>query len=166
MSTKRLDQSQSLTMEIVDLQQQALERYIARSSERERIASELQTKNPLEVDTSERVALRKTLIDPQDGLAIERIIGRDDLFPISYLEAGLQAANPVCRIVICDRIGRVLGHATGFLVSPSLLLTNNHVLENYDTAKFSVAQFNYEVGLHLKERPMKTFRFSHLSVYL
>ena len=160
MSTKRLDQSQSLTMELVDLQQQALDRYIARSSERERIASELQTKNPLEVDTSERVALRKTLIDPQDGLAIERIIGRDDLFPISYLEAGLQAANPVCRIVICDRIGRVLGHATGFLVSPSLLLTNNHVLENYDTAKFSVAQFNYEVGLDLKERPMKTFRFT------
>ena len=160
MSTKRLDQSQSLTMELVDLQQQALERYIARSSERERIASELQTKNPLEVDTSERVALRKTLIDPRDGLAIERIIGRDDLFPISYLEAGLQAANPVCRIVIRDRIGRVLGHATGFLVSPSLLLTNNHVLENYDTAKFSVAQFNYEVGLDLKERPMKTFRFT------
>ena len=160
MSTKRLEQSQSLTMELVDLQQQALERYIARSSERERIASELQTKNPLEVDTSERVALRKTLIAPRDGLAIERIIGRDDLFPISYLEAGLQAANPVCRIVIRDRIGRVLGHATGFLVSPSLLLTNNHVLENYDTATFSVAQFNYEVGLDLKERPMKTFRFT------
>src|SRR4051794_18084869 len=105
MSTKRLDKSQRLTMNLVNLQQQyALERYIARSSERERIAGELQTKNPLEVDTSERVALRKALIDPRDGLAIERIIGRDDLFPISYLEAGLQAANPVCRIVIRDRI--------------------------------------------------------------
>jgi endonuclease G len=161
MSTIGLDKFQSFHMDLVDLQrQQALKRYITRSSERERIASELQTKNPLEVDTPERVALRKAIIDPRDGLAIERIIGQDDLFPISYLEAGLQAANPVCRIEIRDRIGRVLGHATGFLVSPTLLLTNNHVLENYDTAQFSVAQFNYEIGLDLKERPMKSFRFT------
>ncbi|GGA18473.1 DNA/RNA non-specific endonuclease [Psychrobacillus lasiicapitis] len=161
MSIKRLEKFQSYNMNLVDLQQQqALKRYIARSSERERIASELQTKNPLEVDTPERVTLRKAIIDPRDGLAIERIIGQDDLFPISYLEAGLQAARPVCRIEIRDRIGRVLGHATGFLVSPSLLLTNNHVLENYDSAQFSRAQFNYEVDLDLKERPMKTFRLT------
>ncbi|MDI2589726.1 DNA/RNA non-specific endonuclease [Psychrobacillus sp. NEAU-3TGS] len=161
MSIKRLDKFQSYNMSLVDLQQQqALKRYIARSSERERIASELQIKNPLEVDTPERVTLRKAIIDPRDGLAMERIIGQDDLFPISYLEAGLQAARPVCRIEIRDRIGRVLGHATGFLVSPSLLLTNNHVLENYDTAQFSRAQFNYEVDLDLKERPMKTFRLT------
>jgi endonuclease G, mitochondrial len=161
MSIKRLDKSQSFNMDLVDLQrQQALKRYIARSGERERIASELQTKNPLEVDTPERVALRKAIINPRDGLAIERIIGQNDLFPISYLEAGRRAANPVCRIEIRDRIGEVLGHATGFLVSPSLLLTNNHVLENYDAAQFSVAQFNYEVNLDLKERPMKSFRLT------
>ena len=161
MSIIRLVNSQSFNLDLVDLQrQQALKRYIARSSERERIASELQTKNPLEVDTPVRVALRKAIIDPRDGLAIERIIGQNDLFPISYLEAGRRAANPVCRIEIRDNIGRVLGHATGFLVSPSLLLTNNHVLENYDTAQFSVAQFNYEVDLDLKERPMKSFRLT------
>lgn len=167
MSTNRLDTFQSQTMDLVNLQQQqALNRYIARSSERERIAGELQTKNPMEVDTPERVALRKAIIDPRYGLAIERIIGRDDLFPISYLEAGLQAANPVCRIEIRDRIGRVLGHATGFLVSPSLLLTNNHVMENVDTAQFSVAQFNYEVGLDLKERPMKSFRLIPKRIFI
>ena len=161
MSIKRLDDSRNLTMDLVDLQrQQALERYIARSSERERIASELLTKNPFEVDTPERVSLRKAIIDPRDGLAIERIIGQNDLLPISYLEAGRRAANPVCRIEIRDRLGRVLGHATGFLVSPSLLLTNNHVLENYDVAQFSVAQFDYEVDLDLKERPMKSFRLT------
>ena len=161
MSIIRQINSQSFNMDLVGLQrQQALKRYIERSSERERIASELQTKNPLEVDTPERVAFRKAIIDPRDGLAIERIIGQNDLFPISYLEAGRRAANPVCRIEIRDRIGRVLGHATGFLVSPSLLLTNNHVLENYETARFSVAQFNYEVDLDLKERPMKSFRLT------
>jgi len=161
MSIKRLEKYLNFNMDLVDLQQQqALTRYITRFSERERIASELQTKNPLEVDTPERVAFRKSMIDPRDGLAIERIIGQDDLLPISYLAAGLQAANPVCRIEIRDRIGKVLGHATGFLVSPSLLLTNNHVLDNYNTAQVSVAQFNYEIDLNLKERPMKSFRFT------
>jgi endonuclease G len=161
MTIKRLDEFRKFNMNLVDLQQQqALNRYIARSVERERIASELQGKNPFEVDTPERVALRKAIIDPRDGLAIERIIGREDIFPISYLEAGLKAAASVCRIEIRNSIGKVLGYGTGFLVSPSLLLTNNHVLENNATAQFSVAQFNYEVDLKLKERLMKSFRLT------
>lgn len=161
MTIKRLNEFRKFNMNLVDLQQQqALKRYIERSVERERIASELQGKNPFEVDTPERVALRKAIIDPRDSLAIERIIGREDLFPISYLEAGLKAAASVCRIEIRDSISRVLGYGTGFLVSPSLLLTNNHVLENYDTAHFSVAQFNYEVDLDLNERLKKSFRLT------
>ncbi|QBP42811.1 DNA/RNA non-specific endonuclease [Paenisporosarcina antarctica] len=161
MSNKQLDEFQKFNMNLLELQQQqALKRYILRSDERERMARELKSKNPLEVDTPERVALRKSIINPRDGLAIERIIGREDLFPISYLEAGLKAATSVCRIEIRDRIGRVLGYGTGFLVSPSLLLTNNHVLENYDTAQSSVAQFNYEIDLDLNERPMKSFRLT------
>lgn len=161
MYIKQLDEIQKFTTNLLESQQQqALKRYILRSDERERIASELKDKNPLEVDTPERVALRKSIIKPRDGLAIERIIGREDLFPISYLEAGLKAATSVCRIEIRDRIGRVQGYGTGFLVSPSLLLTNNHVLENNDNAQFSVAQFNYEVDLDLKERPMKSFRLT------
>ena len=161
MNIKRLDEIRKFNMNLVDLQQQhALKRYIERSGERDRIASELQGKNPFEVDTAERVALRKAIIDPRDELAIERIIGEEDLFPISYLEAGLKAATSVCRIEIRDSIGRVLGYGTGFLVSPTLLLTNNHVLENADTAQVSVAQFNYEMDLNLNERLKKSFRLT------
>ncbi|BBB92003.1 MAG TPA: DNA/RNA non-specific endonuclease [Methylomusa anaerophila] len=148
-----------INQDLVTAQQQnALKRYIERTAERERIANELQTKNSLEVDTPQRTAMRKTLINPRDGLAMERLIGESDLFPTSYLEAGLKASKPVCRIEIRDHIGRVLGHGTGFLVSPSLLLTNNHVLENVDAARFSLAQFNYEVDLNLMPRQVKSFR--------
>jgi endonuclease G len=139
-------------------EQNSLKRYIGRTSERERIANKLSTQSPLEVDTSYRVAIRKTLINPRDGLSMERIIGESDLFPISYLEAGLKAGKSVCRIEIRDSIGRVLGHGTGFLVAPSLLLTNNHVLDNEDVARFSLAQFNYEVDLNLMPRQIKSFR--------
>ncbi len=81
MSTKRHERFQTSNMDLVDLQQQqALKRNIARSSEREQIASELQTKRPLEVDSPKRVALRKAMLNPRDGLAMERIIGNNDLF--------------------------------------------------------------------------------------
>ncbi|TKI12518.1 endonuclease [Bacillus wiedmannii] len=159
MSIIQWNKFQSLSNGFVTMQQQqALERYIARSNEREYTVSELQTKNPFEISKPERVDFRKALIDPRDGLALERIIGENDLVPISYLEAGLNAAKPVCRIEVRDNIGRVLGHGTGFLVSPSLLLTNNHVLENEDSALFSLAQFNYELDLNQKERDIKNFR--------
>ncbi|MFB8331533.1 DNA/RNA non-specific endonuclease [Bacillus wiedmannii] len=144
----------------------ALERYIERSSERKHTASELQNKIPIEISKPERSAFRKSIISPRDGLALERLIGESDLFPISYLERGLKAANPVCRIEVRDRIGRVLGYGTGFLVSPTLLLTNNHVLENEDMALFSLAQFNYELDLNNTEREIKNFRLNPKRLFI
>jgi len=160
LSVKSYQDFPRLNKNLVDKQEQnSLKRYIDRRSEREHIASRLSTQSPLEVDTSYRVAIRKTLINPRDGLSMKRIIGESDLFPISYLEAGVKAGKSVCRIEIRDSIGRVLGHGTGFLVAPSLLLTNNHVLDNEDVARFSLAQFNCEVDLNLMPRQIKSFRF-------
>ncbi|TFE24559.1 DNA/RNA non-specific endonuclease [Cohnella luojiensis] len=156
----RGDQLPQINGDLVAMQQQqALRRYIERTGIRENSAHELKSKSPLEVDTRERASFRRAIINPLDGLAIERIIGNNDLFPISYLEGGLKAGRAVCRIEVRDRLGRVLGYGTGFLVSPCLLLTNNHVLENEDAALFSLGQFNYELGLDLKERRAVNFRF-------
>lgn len=144
----------------------ALDRYIERSGEREHATNELQTKIPIEISKPERVAFRKSIINPRDGLALERIIGESDLFPISYLERGLKAAKSVCRIEVRDRVGRVLGYGTGFLVSSTLLLTNNHVLEDEDTALFSLAQFNYELDLNNTEREIKNFRLNPKRLFI
>jgi endonuclease G len=145
--------------EAIERQQaEALKRYRTSTAIRDRNEQDLKTKSLFEVDTADRVSLRRSLIDPRDGLTMERLIGASDLFPVSYLEAGLRAAKSVCRIEIRDSIGRVLGYGTGFLVSPSLLLTNNHVLEDGDAARYSLAQFNYETDLNLLPRPIKSFR--------
>ncbi|MDP3564619.1 MAG: serine protease, partial [Methanoregula sp.] len=145
--------------EAVERQQaEALRRYNESAAIRNRNKAELKSKTVLEVDTPKRVSARRDLIDPRDGLTLERLIGNSDLFPISYLEAGLRAAKSVCRIEMRDSIGRVLGYGTGFLVSPSLLLTNNHVLETEDAARYSLAQFNYETDLNLLPRPIRSFR--------
>lgn len=71
-------------------------------------------------------------------LSQERIIGTSDLLDITYLELAIAVGRAVARIQIGS------AHATGFLVGPELLITNNHVLENEEDARRAVAQFDYQ----------------------
>ena len=95
-------------------------------------------------ETAEKMETRMDEIDDHDGLALERIIYQNDLFPISYLQSGFNVGNSICRIALSDRVGRIIGYGTGFLISPSLLMTNNHVLDRRETALYSTAEFNYQ----------------------
>jgi len=75
---------------------------------------------------------------------LERIIGKDMIMEVNYLEAGHIAARAVGRVLI--RNGQA-GFGTGFLVSPRLLLTNNHVLPNREVAAASRVEFNFQRNL-------------------
>jgi endonuclease G len=79
-------------------------------------------------------------------VGLERIIGRNMLMEVKYLEAGGVAARSVGRVLIRDSQDRSLGFGTGFLVAPGLLLTNNHVLSSADIAGASQVEFNYQRG--------------------
>lgn len=133
-------------------------RYQARAAARLQLQQALETESPLAVDTKERVRLRLSTIDPRDGLALERILGVSDLLPIAYFESGLLAAKAICRIEVHDRRGSVIGYGTGFLVASDILITNNHVLHDAESALYSLAQFNYENDMHLLPRPTRNFR--------
>ncbi|MDD1753861.1 MAG: DNA/RNA non-specific endonuclease [Methanotrichaceae archaeon] len=100
---------------------------------------------------------RLTFVDPSDGLALERIMGKSDLVGINYLEFGLLASRPVCRIQIVNPYGRTEGYGTGFLVGSNLLLTNNHVLEKPELAMKSFAEFDFEEDTNSRRKPTKTF---------
>lgn len=76
----------------------------------------------------------------------ERIIGRNDLLPINYLERGLLAARAVGRIDVREPFGGGGSWGTGFLVGPRLMVTNNHVIESVDDARRSTIEFGYERG--------------------
>jgi endonuclease G, mitochondrial len=52
----------------------------------------------------------------------------NDLMPFYFLERGKRRAEAVYRIEIIDEMDNTLGYGTGFMVSPTLLMTNNHVL--------------------------------------
>ena len=83
---------------------------------------------------------------PGEGFGLERIIGRNMLMEVKYLEAGGAAARSVGRVIMRDARNRSLGFGTGFLVAPGLLLTNNHVLTSFDVAGASQVEFNYQRG--------------------
>lgn len=69
----------------------------------------------------------------------EKIIGENTLRHVSFLECGVVAARSVAFINVGEWSG------TGFMVSPTLIITNNHVLPSRELAKSAVYQFNYQL---------------------
>ena len=99
------------------------------------------------------------IVDEETFSAFERILGRNNLLSISYLELGLLRARAVARIEITDTIG-FAGHGTGFMVSPRLMLTNNHVLDSESTAARSRCEFDFQLGADGKRRRSMFFSFT------
>lgn len=70
---------------------------------------------------------------------LERIIGQSQLMSSFFLPLGAERARAVGRIV--TQTGAGIG--TGFLISPRLLLTNNHVIESESRATRCRVEFDY-----------------------
>ena len=97
-----------------------------------------------------REMLNKISIEPPD-FALERTIGANDSVYSNFIELIHHAKRKVGRIEI--RKGtNFLGHATGFMVSDRLLLTNWHVFEMKEIAIDSRIQFLYEYDTTGKPR--------------
>lgn len=91
-------------------------------------------------------------------IGLERIIGRNELLAVRYLDAGRVAGRAVARVVIRAGSGAVLGYGTGSMISPSLIMTNNHVLDSASRAVNAIVEFNYQLGLDGRELPPVRFR--------
>jgi|JI6StandDraft_1071083.scaffolds.fasta_scaffold01290_2 endonuclease G len=74
---------------------------------------------------------------------LERMMGTNDLVDEFFLVRALLCARAVARLSIRNPSGGERGSATGFMVSPRLLLTNHHVFGSAETAAPSIAEFNY-----------------------
>ena len=85
--------------------------------------------------------------------AFERYIGENDLLPINYLTIGYLQSQSVGCIRYFDRQEGKGAVATGFLISPDLVMTNHHVFPVDDAAAFTnaikdpVMIFNHEYDL-------------------
>ena len=92
--------------------------------------------------------------------ALERVIEQNELMGVSFFERGLRAARAVCRISVRNGAGQLLGYGTGFMISPTLLMTNNHVLDSVAAATGSYAEFDYMLGVNGEEIVPKRFRLA------
>ena len=86
----------------------------------------------------------------QNALALsplERVIGTNDLMSVTFLERAVRAGRSVGRVRIRGVNGQLVGFGTGSLVSPRLMLTNNHVLGSPAEAAASQVEFNFQDGI-------------------
>ena len=86
-----------------------------------------------------------------DELVREKIIGENTLRHIHYLRRALVAADAVARISVGS-----YASATGFMVSPDLMMTNNHVIGSEEEARKAKAWFFDEVQAPRVKQAAKT----------
>jgi len=67
--------------------------------------------------------------------------------PVAFLDRARAASRSVVRIIDGDR--RELG--SGVMISPRLLLTNNHVIASEAEARDRIVQFDYELSAERDE---------------
>ena len=135
------------------IQDQALKRFMENESKKDSNLEKMSVE-------SNTLKSRRKLLNDYDSIAMERILGNSDLFPISYLQMGTNSGNSICRIQIRDDKGSFIGSGTGFLVSENVLMTNNHVIDNMRTALNSLVEFNYQDDVNFMPCPTCTFRLN------
>lgn len=116
---------------------------------------EFSTRSALELDGPDRFNSRKKMLVSvaKESFvdAFERYMGDNDLLPINYLEIGFQKSRSVGRITYFDLAENEPAVATGFLVSPDLVLTNRHVFPAANFFRDAQIEFNYQYNLQGKE---------------
>ncbi|RPI48679.1 MAG: serine protease, partial [Chloroflexi bacterium] len=164
-------------------------RFSERAEARAEARNKIEAGRILEADTPERVAkrLRRLKIEPGTAFErgtsemsfapisavgpaepslLERILGTSDLMGVSFLELGLLISRTVGRVHCRNRTGRTVAYGTGFMVSPRLMMTNNHVLDSAEMASYSQVEFDYHIGLDGKPATSLFFNLSPAYFFL
>lgn len=126
----------------------------------------LSPRGGLQVDNADQKAKTEEI----NKIVKEGIVGSDDMISSNFLHKGSMVSRAVGRII--DKSSRE-PVGTGFLVSPNLIITNNHVISDEAAAHNCVIEFNFvsnELGGPIKSNefelePERLFFTSHESEY-
>lgn len=83
--------------------------------------------------------------------ALEKIIGENTLRHISFLQRGLEVSRAVALLDVSEWVG------TGFMISPNLLITNNHVLPSIELLPRTKIRFNYQLTFNGREEKVRDY---------
>ena len=99
--------------------------------------------------------LRRLIGEARRGA--ERIQGQtEDFVGVSFLQLAQAAASGVGRVIFRNDAPQ----GSGFMVSPRLFLTNNHVLSSREAAAGFLVEFDYELDVFGQERASTRFEFN------
>jgi endonuclease I/V8-like Glu-specific endopeptidase len=107
---------------------------------------------------------RQVSIPPADNETaplLERVIDQSELMNVNYLALATRAARSVGRVR--ERSAAV---GTGFMVSPRLFITNNHVLPDLRTAQRGEVDFGYEDDVFGQPATATVFRLDPEAFFL
>jgi endonuclease G len=144
------------------------DRRIVDHAERDKTPADTEQKKVYTV-MAETLGIQSDAMHPTEiemnGLLLERIVGRNDLLSIAYMDRGLAASRTVGCVRLFDN-GRCVGSGTGFMVSPRLLLTNHHVLEDAAMGRRARVVFNFQDDPESNALPPITFSLDPTSFFL
>jgi len=115
------------------------------------------TPDPALQAANRKMTLEYKAPEPTD-FAYERAIGKNDSVYSNFVELLMDAKEKVGRILV-RKGSNLAGYATGFMVSPRLMLTNWHVFQTAADAQNSEVQFGYEFDVTGKEKSATIFSF-------
>lgn len=95
---------------------------------------------------------RAIVTEDEANKNFEKIIGDNNLKPIAFLEQGITVSKSVAHITLSDG-----GLATGFLITPDVLLTNHHVFRVKNDARSAKVRFNYQTDLYGNFLPLDEY---------
>ena len=117
----------------------------------------------LEAEMEDR---RRDFLRLSERVFFESIVEGSDLLPLRYLGIGQLAAKAVGRIQVSLSDGAGEGFATGFLVAPGLLLTNQHVLRSLSWAAVATLTMDAEDGVDGLPLVPRIFRLAPDRLYV
>lgn len=146
----------------VDLLEKAIAEFPKAASDVAQLHAAIAGKSARELDGVEHFDLRRSMIaasarEPAE-IAFERYVDGNQLVSINYLQIGVAQAKAVGRIRYFDKSELKTAYATGFMVSPELMLTNHHVLPAANVAELSalvqdaVIEFDFEFDVNGQRR--------------
>ncbi|MDX2178699.1 MAG: DNA/RNA non-specific endonuclease [Bryobacteraceae bacterium] len=137
-------------------------RYIGREGDRlpDAPVGTVRRKNRLSRLASESLAA--AIVDrPEDvSFARERVIGANDLFGMNFFTLAVAVGRAVGRV----RVGRVFG--TGFLISPGVMITNQHVIRSSGEAAGAAIEMDFQETNDGTFPPLQSFALDPARFFL
>jgi endonuclease G len=101
-------------------------------------------------------------VEIEDQAVIERVVGEAEFLPAYFLEQGAERQRAIGRVTLTretEGLPPGTGWGTGFMISPTLLMTNNHVIPSRAFARRVELQMNFQIDFNGRPRPVEIYAF-------